>query len=165
MHEGIEQIKKGCHVRELLRYMDDAAIGIDYLNEKIHDGGEREPISIVHCDIKPANLLIVGRGVEVCDYGVARALASSPEQNARNTLSAGTPAYAPPELIGSNPCRFTDQYSLAITYFELRTGKLPFPDGQAFIANLQGNLNFSSFARSGTERSSNCNRPEAREPI
>ncbi len=130
---------RGIPPHELLRYMVDAAKGIDYLNSPEHDLGG-EPSAVIHCDIKPANLLIVGGGVQVCDYGVIRAL--GPDV-VRKTFAAGTPAYAPPELINNEPCPQTDQYSLAITYYELRTGQLPFDETKAIVANLTGQLDLS----------------------
>ncbi len=39
---------------------------------------------------------------------------------------AGSPAYMAPECIRSKPSSTSDQYSLAVTYAELRTGRLPF---------------------------------------
>ena len=38
-----------------------------------------------------------------------------------------TPAYAAPELHVSKPSVTSDQYCLAMSYVELRTGNLPFP--------------------------------------
>lgn len=127
----------GIPIRQLLRYMEGAARGIDYLNEPRHAPGNTP---IIHCDIKPANLLVVGGDVQVCDYGVARALGG----DAKKTVGAGTPAYAAPELINNDPCPQTDQYSLAITYFELRTGRLPFDEAKALVANLTGALDLSA---------------------
>ncbi len=127
----------GIPLGELLRYMEGAAKGIDYLNEPVHPPGNA---AIIHCDIKPGNLLLVGREVQVCDYGVARALSV----DMRKTLGAGTPAYAPPELINNDPSPQTDQYSLAISYFEVRTGRLPFDEAKALFANLTGNLDLSA---------------------
>lgn len=128
----------GLPPKELLRYLEDAARGIDFLNDPVHDLGDG-PVPIVHCDIKPANLLIVGGGVQVCDYGVAKALS----KDVRKTFAAGTPAYAAPELINNEPSATTDQYALAITYFELRTGVLPFEEARALAANLTGQLDLS----------------------
>ena len=48
-----------------------------------------------------------------------------------------------PELIAGRPSAGTDQYSLAITYYELRTGRLPFDEAKAIIANLTGQLDLS----------------------
>lgn len=137
-----DALPNGMPLRELIRCMDDAARGIDYLNEPVHDFGNG-PASIIHCDIKPGNLLIVGGGVQVCDYGVARALALDAASMAKKTLAAGTPAYAPAELINNEPSPATDQYSLAITYYELRTGRLPFEESRALVCNLTGALDLN----------------------
>jgi len=138
LEECVSKGGTGIPERELMRYMEHAADGIDYLNEPVHDIGHG-PAAIIHCDIKPANLLIVGGGVQVCDYGVAKALG----QDIRKTLAAGTPAYASPELLNNEPGPKTDQYSLAMSYFELRTGKFPFPEQRAILANLTGQHDFS----------------------
>src|SRR5262245_55386603 len=119
---------------ELLDYMDQAAHAIDYLNQSM---------SIQHRDIKPANLLIVGNGLQVCDYGLARSM----NADARTTQAAGTPAYMAPELFNGDPSHWTDQYSLALTYYELRTGKLPFEESeltmfQLMLVHSEGKLDF-----------------------
>jgi hypothetical protein len=116
--------EKGIPCNELLGYMHDAARGIDYLNERRHDLGNG-PVSIVHCDIKPQNLLLVGGGVQVCDYSLVR-----PVEDVQKTAMGGscTPAYAAPELHIGKPCVTSDQYCLAMSYVELRTGKLPYPE-------------------------------------
>src|SRR5205807_71121 len=102
------------------------------------------PVGIQHCDIKPANLLIVGNAGQVCDFGLARVLG---EQVRASAAGALTPAYVAPEMIENKPCRQTDQYSLAITYYELRTGELPFSASDpstALRAHQMGNLDFNS---------------------
>jgi serine/threonine protein kinase len=122
---------------ELLEYMFGSARAIDYLNQPTHSLGTGPPSAIQHCDIKPGNLLIVSNDVQVCDYGLARVTG-----DARKTQAAGTPAYMAPELIAGKPSSGTDQYSLAITYYELRTGKLPFDESLAFHAHITGQLDF-----------------------
>ncbi len=101
-------------VPELLKYIAGAASAIDELNLK-HN--------IYHCDIKPQNILIVGGNSQVCDFGLARRV----HESRRTQLAIGTPAYGAPEMLFDQTYTKTiDQYSLAITYYELRTGKLPF---------------------------------------
>lgn len=123
---------QGIPIDELLRYLEGAADAIDYLNAD-HN--------ILHGDIKPQNILVVARGAKVCDYGLARTL-----EGTRTANVAATLAYAAPELLDNKPGRATDQYSLAITYIELRTGSLPFDDDSAtgvMRAHMEGTLNLT----------------------
>lgn len=103
---------------ELVLYMDQAARGIDYLNDPDRPGG-----GIRHCDIKPQNLLLVGDTVKVGDFGLARAEGHDGSDLSRESL---TPAFAAPELAKLRPTDRSDQYSLAVTYVLLRGGRLPF---------------------------------------
>jgi serine/threonine protein kinase len=132
----------GIPADELLEYMEDAARGIDYLNRPIHDMGHG-PVPIVHSDVKPHNILIVGDGAQVCDFGLAHAV-----EALRKTCAAPlTLAYAAPESFRGKPSDKSDQYSLAITYVELRTGALPFDETltgyEVMTAHVQGQLDFS----------------------
>src|SRR5439155_23588454 len=104
----------GIPTDELLDHMAGAARAIDYLNEPKHMLGSGPPIAIQHCDIKPANLLIVGKGLQVCDYSLARALTN----DVRATQAAGTPAYCAPEMFRNRPSPQTEHYSLAIPDYE-----------------------------------------------
>jgi serine/threonine protein kinase len=133
----------GIPLAELLDYMTSAARAIDYLNQPVHALGGGPRVAIRHGDIRPANLLIVGNGLQVCDYGLARALTS----HVCAAQVAGAPAYMAPELIAGRPNIRTDQYSLAITYYELRTGRLPFDEAlslfQLMLLHSEGTLDFS----------------------
>jgi formylglycine-generating enzyme required for sulfatase activity/serine/threonine protein kinase len=123
---------------ELLEHMEDAAKGLDYLNKPCHDLGSG-PVAIQHCDVKPQNIMLVGGSAMVCDFGLARVLGDS-----RATTAAGSPAYMPPECIrGNNPSFSSDQYGLAVTYVELRTGAIPFESEEyadVINAHLNGTL-------------------------
>ncbi len=151
----------GLPIEELLEYMFGSARAIDYLNQPTHSLGSGPPSAIQHCDIKPGNLLIVSNDVQVCDYGLARVTG-----DARKTQAAGTPAYMAPELIAGKPSSGTDQYSLAITYYELRTGKLPFEESMAFHAHITGQLDFglASPAEQAILRRATHTRPDQRFP-
>jgi len=128
---------------ELFRYLEPAAQAIDFLNEPRHDLGRGPTSPIYHCDIKPANILVIGNSAKVCDFGVVKE-----GGNVQKTAVGATLAYAPPELITRQPpTATTDQYSLAVTYVELRTGRLPFhdPESSADVLNahLNGDLNLA----------------------
>ncbi|TWU42446.1 serine/threonine-protein kinase [Novipirellula artificiosorum] len=124
----------GIEVKELLRYLGSAASAIDELNKRFN---------IYHCDIKPQNILVVGGQAQVCDFGLARHVAKSRQTQ----MAFATPAYGAPEMLFERTYSKTiDQYSLAITYYELRTGKLPFDrDTQSALlkAKASGDLDLS----------------------
>lgn len=144
LRECNEQGLAGIPPDELFNYMIDAARAIDFLNTPRHDLGHGPISPIQHCDIKPQNILIVGDTAQVCDFGLARELGT----NVKMTSAAVSPAYGAPELIeGRPPSGATDQYSLAITYVELRTGGLPFADPDSYLhvvnAHLYGGLDLN----------------------
>jgi tetratricopeptide (TPR) repeat protein len=135
--QGIEGIPPD----ELLGYMEDVAQAIDFLNRPVHDLGSG-PAAIQHCDIKPHNLMIVGGAAQICDFGLARMMGAD-----QTTTAAATIAYAAPECLQTGkPSASTDQYSLAVSYYELRTGALPYRDetlAAVMAAKEQGKLDFS----------------------
>ena len=141
LNEVQEQGYSGLPWQEILRLLDDAAAAIDFLNSPRHDLGNGL-VAIQHCDIKPHNMLLTGDSVQVCDFGLARILEDG--RASTHSHAEGTLAYMAPEsLVQLKPSPSTDQYSLAITYVELRTGRVPFSDTsiQAVIdAHLRGKL-------------------------
>lgn len=132
----------GIPAAELLDYMDGATAAIDFLNSPIHSFGQNR-VGVQHCDIKPKNIMLVGGSVQICDFGLARIV--GPIRS--TTLSAGTLAYEAPECLQhGKPSASTDQYSLAISYYQLRTGRLPYEVetvGAVTHAILQGKFDFS----------------------
>jgi serine/threonine-protein kinase len=93
---------------------------------------------LVHCDLKPQNILVSPDGrAKVTDFGISRALASiAPEERA--DIVWGSPKYfAPEQAAGNAPSPATDVYALGIILFELLTGSLPFlADTSAELAEL-----------------------------
>ena len=75
---------------------------------------------IVHCDIKPANIMIQKNGnILVADFGISRMT----EASTVTMVGAGTPAYMSPEQIkGDDPTPQMDIYALGIVLFEMLTG-------------------------------------------
>ena len=109
--------------QELIGYMGQAAQGIDFLNAPQHLVGGAQGVRIVHQDIKPQNLLLFRETVKVADFGLARTLERS---LTTKTTGGMTPVYAPPEFFHGETAEQSDQYSLAVTYCQLRGGRTPF---------------------------------------
>jgi len=86
---------------------------------------------ILHCDVKPENILLDGAHAYVMDFGIARKLHTEflPWAQQRELdLSAGTPAYVSPEQASGEKDldTRTDVYSLACVVYEMLTGRAPF---------------------------------------
>ena len=85
---------------------------------------------IVHCDIKPENIMINTEGViKLADLGISHRFEYKSEVKDASDKITGTPAYISPEQIYGDvelDCR-TDIYSLGATLYHLSTGRLLFP--------------------------------------
>jgi serine/threonine-protein kinase len=118
---------------EAVRITTEAGRALDYAHRE----------GFVHRDIKPENILLTGDGdTLVADFGIARALAAV-EENVREHLTEtgialGTAAYmAPEQATGERGVDGrADQYALAVTCWELLTGRPPFdgPTAAAIVA-------------------------------
>ena len=108
--------------RDALPLIAGIANGLSYAHER----------QVLHCDVKPENVLVQDRHCLLMDFGIARKLRSEFREWAavRTELdfSAGTPAYVSPEQASGE--REVDQrsdvYSLACVAFEMLSGRAPF---------------------------------------
>ncbi len=114
-----EPIDVFCNERALpldarLRLFEEVCGAVQFAHQRL----------VVHCDLKPSNVLVRADGTPVLlDFGIARAL---DRQRRANALEAGyfTPGYASPEqLRGDAVATATDVYSLGLILFELIAGR------------------------------------------
>jgi serine/threonine protein kinase len=85
---------------------------------------------VVHHDIKPANILLdLDDKVKISDFGLAYALHDAQSESLLPELSSfGSPDYVSPEkLLNGFEDNKGDIFSLGATFYELLTGKKPFP--------------------------------------
>ena len=121
-----ERIRKGpIPIEELLDF------GI-----QISDALEAAQIKgIIHRDIKPGNIVVVGRGrVKILDFGLAKMLSRplvedeiEEESLTHEGVIPGTTAYMSPEQVkGEEIDGRSDLFSLGVVLYELATGQRPF---------------------------------------
>ncbi len=123
MYKTWDLTQKLILVRDILR-------GLDYAHTQ----------GIVHCDIKPENILIDGNQqgyrARIADFGIARIRHSLPERGPSSYT--GSPAYMAPERYYGNYSYASDLYSVGIILFELINGYRPFQGtpGQIMKAHI-----------------------------
>jgi len=101
------------------------------------------PKPIVHCDLKPGNILMSKTGTAyVMDFGLARVLGGRPTGEGEEKVR-GTPAYMAPEQLSGRTEDIsvrTDVYAIGATVYELLAGR-PIFTGEPLSILLQAMRN------------------------
>jgi serine/threonine protein kinase len=104
-------------ISEALTILRPICAGLGYAHSQ-------SPKKIIHCDIKPGNIMVDASGtVYLMDFGIARYADST----ITTFATAGTPAYmAPEQILGQSASPETDLYGLGAVLYELVTAQRPF---------------------------------------
>jgi serine/threonine-protein kinase len=100
--------------REAAQLLSHLAFALDYAHSQ----------GYIHCDLKPSNLLLDGRGqTYLSDFGLAQAIAGGGGE----AQVSGTSPYLAPELTaGARADVRTDVYALGVILYEMLSGHRPF---------------------------------------
>lgn len=125
MKVGLEEKADPYDDEQCRCWFRDLILGIEYLHSQ----------GIVHRDIKPDNCLVTNDDMlKVVDFGVSEMFEK--DSNMFTGKSAGSPAFLPPELCvvkhGIVSGRATDIWSMGVTLYCLRYGRLPFEKQSIF---------------------------------
>ncbi len=115
---------------DALRWLRAAASALDAAHTE----------SLVHHDVRPANLLLAEDGeVVIARFAVAALAYESTMVSVGEAV--GTAGYlAPEQVLGEPVTAATDRYALAVVAYELLTGHLPFDEGPTFTATARARL-------------------------
>lgn len=109
----------------IVPYVKQIAAALDYVHRQ----------QVIHCDVKPANFLLMSNGVVLLsDFGIAVKTSHIVKD------LYGTVEYVAPERWKRKPCPASDQYSLAITVYEWLSGEYPFDNEKDILLKAPPSL-------------------------
>ncbi|MDH3537383.1 MAG: serine/threonine protein kinase, partial [Gammaproteobacteria bacterium] len=115
------KIRQGTSMDQKIRIMRDILSGAAAAHAQ----------EIIHCDIKPANIMISADGqAKIADFGLAFL---NGVNGSTDGALYGTPQYMAPEYIETRQYRkVSDVFSLGLVCYELLTGKPAFDGGDVY---------------------------------
>ena len=129
----MERFIDGPSLKDILKQQQGKPLSVDealtYLKVLSAALGYAHANGVVHCDVKPGNVMVdQGGNIYLTDFGIAR----NAESTTTTMGAAGTPAYMSPEQIrGREVTPATDVYALGVLLFEMLTGQRPFRGNEA----------------------------------
>lgn len=111
-------------------YLAQVADALDSLHQheqRIDD----KVVPVQHREVKPSNMLLFGESVKLAEFGLVQTFSW-----VHTIRRSGMVDYAAPELFTGHSSAQSDQYSLAVSYCELRTGRLPYPKVESFSGKM-----------------------------
>ena len=126
LHERISAAKRRKRLSSLFEDFTGTVRILAEVARAVHHAHTRST-PIIHCDLKPGNILIDGEGhAHVVDFGLARTVQQESDEPGE---ISGTPSYMAPEQASGRTDRIdarTDVYAVGAILYELLTGRPPF---------------------------------------
>jgi len=110
----LRQSPGGLGIQKAAFFLQEIGKGLSFLHE----------CGIVHRDLKPGNVFYENAYVKIGDYGLAKAISSSPHTS--QPVIVGTVQYMAPEVAEGRYNRTTDIYALGVILYEMLIGRVPF---------------------------------------
>jgi serine/threonine protein kinase/formylglycine-generating enzyme required for sulfatase activity len=95
-----------------LEMMTGILSGIEHLHSR----------SVVHRDLKPDNILLMGGFPRITDFGISRIVSA----RSLSTVAMGSPFYMSPESFDGNKSTSTDIWSAGVILYEMLSGEHPY---------------------------------------
>ncbi len=112
-------------IKEYGRFSESIALPL--IIQACNGLGYAHRAGIVHCDVKPQNMLITrDQRLKITDFGIARALSTMNSEENQDVIWGSPLYFSPEQTLGAIPTPSSDVYSLGVVMFEMLTGRLPF---------------------------------------
>ena len=133
--EKTRQLDTQLSINDCVTIITKAAIGLGYAHRKRNM--QNSPLSIIHRDISPQNILVSYEGeVKLTDFGIAKAALTT--SVTKTGILKGKVSYMSPEQArGEGLDRRSDIFSLGVIFYELLTYRKLF-EGESELQILEG---------------------------
>lgn len=101
----------------------DEEVALQVFVQVLRGVGALHEHSLIHFDLKPANIFLKGDVARVGDYGLSKLVT---ESCMSLSMGRGTPYYMAPEMLHRRGDHRSDIYSLGVILFECLSGEVPF---------------------------------------
>jgi serine/threonine protein kinase len=127
-HYIVMEYVDGQDLKTLIRQKSRLSLDetLDIITQVCAGVGHAHQAGLIHCDIKPQNVLVTPGGrAKVTDFGIARALSEADLTESETVW--GSPTYfAPEQAAGEPPTPASDVYSIGVMMYEMLAGTPPF---------------------------------------